>query len=103
MLTPELDYGAARFWMDVFQNGGLIALGVYTWWVNREKVTAERFARLEKRLTKVELSGGCAGHGDFDKRLRLVEEAVSAINGRLKGIGHSLNIIQEYLMTRGER
>jgi hypothetical protein len=41
------DYGAARFWFDVAQVGGLIALGAYSWWRDREKITAKRFKALE--------------------------------------------------------
>jgi len=101
-LTPELDYTAARFWMDLIQSAGLVLLGIYTWWVNRAKVTNGKFRDLETRMAKVESRSGCAQHSDFDKRIRLVQESVSAINGRMEGVGHSLNIIQEYLMTKGK-
>ncbi|WP_429885365.1 hypothetical protein [Geoalkalibacter halelectricus] len=68
------DYSAARFWFDIAQVGGLIALGVYSWWRDREKITAKRFKVLEDevaaRVTRQALEDieekraqGCVLHG----------------------------------------
>ena len=88
--------------MDLIRSAGFILLGIYAWWVTRAKVSNGKFRELETRMSKVESRSGCAQHGDFDKRIRQVQESVSEIKGRMEGIGRSLNIIQEYLMTKGK-
>ncbi len=45
-----IDYTAWRFWFDILQLGGLCVLGGYSWWANREKVNAKRFASLEEEV-----------------------------------------------------
>ena len=47
---PQIDYPAWQFWFNVFQLLGLVALGIYTWWRDREKVTAKRFKLLEDQV-----------------------------------------------------
>jgi uncharacterized protein HemX len=44
------DYSAARFWFDMVQLLGLAALGVYSWWRDREKVNSKRFKALEDEV-----------------------------------------------------
>jgi hypothetical protein len=51
-----------EFWRFVFQIGQAVAtigVAIYVWWSNREKVTSQRFAALEKevaeRLKKADL------------------------------------------------
>ena len=100
-MTPDVDYTAARFWMDLLQLAGIVAIGIYSWWGNRAKVTNSRFNGLETRMTKVESKSGCDHHGDFDKRLRDVQSNVSTIDGRMEGIGRALNLIQEHLLSKG--
>jgi len=60
-----MDYTAADFWLKALHLIGLVALGIYTWWVNREKVTAKRFRALED-----------------DVRKRATEQAVAEIERR---------------------
>jgi hypothetical protein len=49
--AENIDYTAWRFWFDILQIGGLIALGAYSWWRDREKVTSKRFAALERQVS----------------------------------------------------
>lgn len=56
MAEPAINYPAWQFWFNVLQLAGLLGLGIYTWWRDREKVTAKRFKVLEadvkERVTK---------------------------------------------------
>ena len=56
---PAINYTAWWFWLNVAQIIATMGIGVYVWWVNREKVTAGKFLRLEKqvgeRITRGEL------------------------------------------------
>lgn len=108
----QIDYEAWRFWMGIAQLAATVLIGVYVWWSNREKVTNKRFRSLEDRQTaseadmkklkeRVDSRPPCMHHGDFDARLAEVKEGVSNINGRLVGIGNSLDLIQQHLISQG--
>jgi hypothetical protein len=66
-LETPINYVAWSFWREIIVLGGLVANIVYTWWINREKVTAKRFAALEKdvaqRVTKADLEAIVANQG----------------------------------------
>lgn len=49
---PTINYTAWRFWFDVLQLLGTLAIGIYVWWTSREKITSQRFAALEKEVAK---------------------------------------------------
>lgn len=102
--TEVFDYRAWQFWLNVIIAIGVLLNTVYTWWSNRSKVNSTRFNDLEKRITKVESNKGCDQHAEFDKRQREVETKVNLILGRMEGVGNSLDIIQQHLMTeKGNR
>jgi len=103
------NYVAWKFWLDVAQLLGIVAVGLYSWWSNRSKATQKRFNRHDSRLGSVEVEldhikqaveqrGPCQLHGQFDKRLRLIEGGVEKIDGRMQGVGNSLDLIQQHLM-----
>lgn len=48
-------YQQWNFYFQIFQFLATAAVGFYTWWSNREKVTGDRFSVLEDRMTKVEI------------------------------------------------
>jgi hypothetical protein len=86
------DYSAARFWFDIVQVGGLIALGVYSWWRDREKITAKRFKALEEdvrsRATQAALAEieaqritRCEAH---TRRVTDAESAISRVGTEMR-------------------
>jgi len=108
------DYTAWKFWLDVAQLLGIIGVGAYTWWTNRSKATQKKFKGLEERISVVEFEGSslkkafkarppCLHHAEFDLRLRGVQEGVSNIEGRMVGIGNSLDLIQTHLIAGGKK
>ena len=48
----KLDYTAYRFYLDVLQLAGTIAIGIYVYLSNRIRVTSKRFETLEKEVAK---------------------------------------------------
>ncbi len=62
----KIDYTAWRFWFDVLQLVGTLAIGAYVWWANREKVNARRFNALEnqvaEKVSREEMSKALTGH-----------------------------------------
>lgn len=45
-----IDFGKWRFVLSIVQMLGIIGIGLYTWWTNREKITNCRFVELEKEV-----------------------------------------------------
>lgn len=81
---------AYRYGKDVLLYGAV----VYTWWKNREKVTAARFAVLEKevasritaealRVIELERSDSCKLH---DARTKALEEDLIRIGSEVRGL-----------------
>lgn len=92
MTTPQPDYVAWKFWLDILQLIGLIVIGVYTWWANSNKATNKRFARLEaevrSRVTSDALDGlekerqtNCGLHRN---RTSSIEKELQGISGEIK-------------------
>ena len=50
----DIDYSTWRFWFDVVQTGGTIAIGVYVWLVNRKKAVEKRFSGIDRRMVTIE-------------------------------------------------
>lgn len=87
-----IDYDAWRFWREVVVLGIVAANFVYTWWVNREKVTAKRFAALEQQVAErlsaarheemeAENSAECRSHRD---RTAQIAQEVHRIDNELR-------------------
>jgi hypothetical protein len=105
---PQPDYTAWRFWADMLVLLTVLANTAYTWWSNRNK----RFSGLERRMDhtervnqelaeKLAARPSCSHHDTFDIRLRKVEGIVEKTDGRMEGVGKSLDIIQQHLMNQG--
>lgn len=50
MLTTN--YPVWKFFLDLAQMLGTVGIAIYVWWTNREKVTSQRFAALEKEVAE---------------------------------------------------
>lgn len=97
-MTPP-DYSAWKFWLDIAQLIGLLAIGLYTWWANREKVNAKRFKSLEDevrdRVTKTALD---AIEKDREERCERHRDRTSSIEGEMKKLSSDLS----HLPTKGD-
>ena len=49
-MTPN--YPAWKLLFDLIQMLGTVGVAIYVWWSNREKVTSQRFAALEKEVAE---------------------------------------------------
>ena len=113
MTLPHIDYTAWRFWFDMIQTAVSLAVVVYVWWSNREKVTNKRFSTLENRLkdfesglkaveTAVKNPPACPHHNDFERRIDAVHGDVREIKGAMKGMNRAVDLMNEYLINRGK-
>lgn len=89
-----MNYVVVKFWIDILVLLIVMLNAFYTWWSNREKVTASRFAALEKevagRVTRDELEnakkvrdGHCETHRCETKRLEHTYNALHLEVGKL--------------------
>lgn len=107
----DVDYTALRFWIDVLYLGGVIAVGIYAWVVNRSKANRSAIDELDGRTQSVERRqdkleervANVPTHHDLARvydRLNGVSEQVKEMNGNLTGISRQIGMISEYLLNR---
>lgn len=112
-----MNYPAAMFWMN-FTLAIINLVGVvYVWWSNREKVTTAKFDELKRHINQVEGTvkqieievkhrPDCQHHQGFEDRLDAMNGKLNRIEGmvegRLEGIGNSLDLIQQHLLNGGK-
>lgn len=108
----EWDYSAGRFWLDVLQLGGVVALGVYTWVVNRTKVnrTAIRavedsVGELSRRVSMVETDmrhlPQHSDMGELHEKVNAIANSIGKLEGELDGVGRTLSMINQHLLNGG--
>ncbi len=49
---PDIDYTAWRFWFDVGQSVGTIAIAIYVYFMTRRKAVDQRFVKIESSITR---------------------------------------------------
>lgn len=109
----EVDYGAWRFWLDLLQLAGVIAIGVYTWVVNRTKANRDSIehvdatvGKLNDRVTVIENEikhlPGEPEVGRIHNRIDQVGQGVRHIEGEMKQMNATLHLIQQYLLENGK-
>ncbi len=114
MTLPQLDYAAWKFWISILQLIGIIGLGVYSWWTNREKVNNKRFRQLkvdidkqvdklqlevDTKISREEADSIAAGHGNqchlhrrkTDDLTRQANQIELTVRGLQTEVGHLPN------------
>lgn len=111
----EIDYGSARFWLEVvllISNGGL---WVYTGIDRKQRATAadlkthmaeeeKRFDRLENRLTALDRDMKAAPtHADLGAiydSIKAVGKSVDTLSGTLAAQTRTLDLITQHLLSK---
>lgn len=110
MDISNVDYGAARFWMDFLQVAGLVALGVYQHFTSKSKANASAIETvkddvnsLKDRVVAVEGQlKNAPTHQDLSKvydRLNDVAEDLSGVSGQMRALSHQLSMVNQYLLN----
>lgn len=112
----DVDYTALKFWLDVVQIMGYLALTVYVWLSNRNRVTNARIGKLEDdmdlrldrhgdRLIRLEVHAGAAPtHDDLKRmhqRLDVINGELQKLSGSSTQVSRTLELIHEHLLSGG--
>lgn len=111
MELANLDYGAARFWMDALQVLGLIALFIYQHLTSKSKANAsaidavrDDYGNLKDRIVSIEgRLKHAPTHQDISKvydRLNDVAEDLSGVSGQMRAVTHQLSMVNQYLLNQ---
>lgn len=110
-----MDYGALRFWFDVVQVVGTIAIGVYVWLANRQRVTTQSIRQLEHdvderlddhgtRLSRLEEEvRHLPTHNDIGgvfKRIDQIHGDLKELTGAMSGLRRAVDLINDHLLNR---
>lgn len=111
------DYSPS-FWLSLLQLAGNVALGVYVWYVNRQKATRAEFKAIEDRIVtmKDNQHQACTHHitrtttletqikegpsraeiGQLHDRVTAVKGAVDNMSGMMKGMRDNVNLLVDF-------
>ncbi|MBU0665362.1 MAG: DUF2730 family protein [Proteobacteria bacterium] len=113
-----MDNYTPSFWLSASQLAGNIGLGVYVWFVNRQKATRAEIKAIEDGLQsmKESQSQSCSTHmsrtttletkitqvpshadmGQIHDRITGVNGAIENINGMMKGMRDNVNLLVDF-------
>jgi aminoglycoside phosphotransferase (APT) family kinase protein len=96
------DVGIWKLIWDITQALILVAIGFYTWWQTRERVTREAIAEIDRRLHQIDRAiDGRPEFTHFDGlRDQLAEnnQRLSEVSARLEATTALLNRLHDYLL-----
>lgn len=112
-----MNYQAAMFYLTLIMTIVNIGVGISVWWTNRDKITNSRFKVLEDKMiafeSEIKHRPDCQYHQAFESRLDKitvgmakiegnVSSGIAKLEGRMEGVGSSLDIIQQHLLNGGK-
>ncbi|RMG56318.1 MAG: hypothetical protein D6717_06785 [Gammaproteobacteria bacterium] len=118
-----MDYGQWKFWFDVAQTLFMFLMGVYAWQANKHRATKAAIDRVEQRVMEVldSVDGRLDEHrdrltsvereiahvpgsrelGEIHYRVDQVGQGVKGLEGEVKQINNTVQMIQQYLLESG--
>lgn len=122
---PDIDYSAAKFWFDFMQTVFMAIVTLYVWINNKHRATKESITQTEARLEQKldALDGRVDEHNDrllgvereihhlpsvkdiheVHARVDQVGQGVKSMEGEMKQINSTLQLIQQHLLTEASR
>lgn len=105
------DYDAGKFWLEFFNLVLIVVLGIYTWWVNRNKAASVEVRKAEKQrqalANRMDIIEERIEHlpndNDIERiheRIDVVSNQLSEISGSMKASNRQLELINEHLINR---
>ncbi len=101
-MTPKTDYAAWRFYFDIGQYVVAALVALYIYIGNRAKATAKDVKRIEERVTKLEAGSITKDDlGEVYNRVNDMSTTVSTLVGTMEGVKKSVDMITEFLLSKG--
>lgn len=98
-----IDYSAAKFYLQLLQLAGLVALGIYTHLTQRGKANTDSITLLERRVDVLENQLAQAPtHRDLailHKRVTNAAETMERLAGEFQAANRQLGLIHEHLLN----
>tara|TARA_R110001583_G_scaffold9243_2_gene43920 strand:- start:793 stop:1137 length:345 start_codon:yes stop_codon:yes gene_type:complete len=114
MNLNDVNWDATRLGFDLAQTLFMAGVAIYVWWTNRTRATKEsikevdeRASALERRVDGIEKDlSHLPGHDELavlHEKVNGVANTMSQVQGELRGINTTLNLINEFLINKRER
>lgn len=108
----NFNWNALRFFLDMVVMFGVVAVGIYSWWISRNQaIKSDIFAvcgrveLVEERVTLVERDirsmPTTADIFELNQRIACLHGDLREIKGTLKGLSRAVDLMNEHLISRG--
>ena len=93
-----IDYGSAKFWLDVFQFLFTAGIGLYVWIATQRRVTERDFAtRLEKHNTRIATMEERIGHLPSHEDIGKVWEKLDSLHADMAGVQSEMRGVRDVI------
>lgn len=110
-MGEAIDWTAARFFFDVTQVAGLLAVSAYAWWVNRHRATGQaiedanvRIDDLERRVDGVDHDlrhrPGTKELRDLWRKLEETNQELARATSTNEALAKQLGMIHQHLLEQ---
>ncbi|MDR5857937.1 DUF2730 family protein [Halomonas eurihalina] len=104
------DYSQGKFWIDLLQLVGLVALGIYTHITHRSKANSQAIEEVRNHVISIERrvdvlenrQAQAPTHGDLailHKRVTNATETMERLAGEFQATNRQLGLIHEHLLN----
>lgn len=101
----QFDYQAAQFWFSIANATVTLLVTVYVWQATRYRATKKDIDDMEDRLIRIEKDIEHApNRSDIERlndRISQVGNSVNGVQGELKQVNRTLQLINDHLLNHG--
>ena len=106
-----INWNAARFFFDAIQLAGIIAIGIYSWWISHNRAHAVQLDELNTKINQNEQQiaeikkdiDRQPGHDEIQslrKEIGELRTEMAETRGTLNGVNKFSDLLNEYLINR---
>ncbi|WP_320837396.1 DUF2730 family protein [Zhongshania sp.] len=125
MNLTDVNWDAARFAFDLTQTLFMVGVAIYVWWTNRSRATKKSIEEVDEHIEKVATAFNARANalerrvdgvekdlshlpshdelGALHEKVNGVANTMNQVQGELRGINTTLNLINEFLINKRER
>jgi tetrahydromethanopterin S-methyltransferase subunit G len=105
MENPAINYQALQFWFSVANAAVTGLIGLYVWLSSRQRATKRDIDAMDDRLIRIEKDVEHApSRADIERlndRISQIGNSVTGVEGELRQINRSLQLINDHLLNHG--